>query len=88
MQPADLQNRRTHEARHNEKPIDVVLAVFREARMRMVQRLESLPDSALTTTALHPRLAQPMTIVDLSFFVAEHDDHHLARITQLIAYQR
>jgi hypothetical protein len=24
-----------------------------------------------------------MTVVDLFFFVAEHDDHHLARITEM-----
>ncbi len=26
---------------------------------------------------------QPMRLLDLIFFVAEHDDHHLARITQI-----
>jgi len=25
-----------------------------------------------------------MKVVDLAFFVAEHDDHHLAAITELI----
>jgi hypothetical protein len=24
-----------------------------------------------------------MRVVDMAFFVAEHDDHHLARMTQL-----
>jgi hypothetical protein len=33
---------------------------------------------------LHPRLNQPMRVVDLLFFVAEHDDYHLARISELI----
>jgi hypothetical protein len=37
----------------------------------------------LQLTAHHPRLEQPMTVVDLCFFVAEHDDHHLAAITSL-----
>jgi hypothetical protein len=32
---------------------------------------------------VHPRLQQPMRVVDMAFFVAEHDDHHLARMTQL-----
>jgi hypothetical protein len=26
-----------------------------------------------------------MTVLDLAYFVAEHDDHHLARIGELIA---
>ena len=30
-----------------------------------------------------PRLGTPMRLVDLAFFVAEHDDHHLAQITFL-----
>jgi hypothetical protein len=34
-------------------------------------------------SALHPRLKTPMRIIDLFLFVAEHDDHHLARITEL-----
>ena len=31
----------------------------------------------------HPRLGTPMRLIDLAFFVAEHDDHHLAQITHL-----
>ena len=26
-----------------------------------------------------------MTVVDLFFFVAEHDDHHLARISEVLS---
>jgi hypothetical protein len=33
---------------------------------------------------LHPRLKQPMRLVDHLYFVAEHDDHHLARIWEMI----
>ena len=33
---------------------------------------------------LDPRLRTPMRLIDLGFFVAEHDDHHLARITELL----
>jgi hypothetical protein len=25
-----------------------------------------------------------MRVIDLAFFIAEHDDHHLARISELI----
>lgn len=43
-------------------------------------------DSAvITLTALHPRLRVPMNLVDHAFFVAEHDDYHLTRITELLA---
>jgi len=31
----------------------------------------------------HPRLQPPMTVVDMAYFVAEHDDLHLTIITEL-----
>jgi hypothetical protein len=59
------------------------VAEFRRARAGIVSTLDWLGVDALARTARHPRLGQPMTIVDLFFFVAEHDDHHLARMTSL-----
>lgn len=35
---------------------------------------------------LHPRLKTQMTLVDLAWFDAEHDDHHLLRIQNLIVW--
>src|SRR3990170_4717949 len=84
MTPADLTNRRTHEANHNGKPLATLLAGFRQARASLVGRLETVNDGALTHTALHPRLRVPMNLVDHAFFVAEHDDYHLARMTELL----
>jgi uncharacterized damage-inducible protein DinB len=84
LRAADLQNRKTHEARHNEALIEDLLAAFRRQRMATVSRLDSIGAADLARTALHPRLGQPMTIVDHFFFVAEHDDHHLAAIGALM----
>lgn len=84
LRPADLSNRKTDEAGHNAQPLDMLLASFRSARMAFVTRLDGLSPSQLQRTALHPRLQQPMTVTDHCFFVAEHDDHHLARITELL----
>lgn len=84
LREADLENRRTHEAGHNSRPIDALLSEFRSERMAIVERLETLSAEDLTTTALHPRLEQPMSVIDLFFFVAEHDDHHLARISEIL----
>ena len=63
----------------------ISLREFRTRRAELVSRVESLGDEQLAITALHPRLDQPMTVVDLAFFVAEHDDHHLAALTELLA---
>ena len=83
LHPADLENRKTHEADHNSRRIDDLLTAFRDARLRIVQRLERRTPAELSRVALHPRLQQPMSVVDLGFFVAEHDDHHLNTITAL-----
>ncbi|TMJ08303.1 MAG: DinB family protein [Bacillati bacterium ANGP1] len=84
MSPADLTNRRTHEANHNTAPLGMILSGFRQARAALVRRLEAVEDTALAHTAPHPRLRVPMSLVDHAFFVAEHDDYHLARITELL----
>jgi uncharacterized damage-inducible protein DinB len=84
LRPADLENTATWDAEHNKAPTTSVLAEFRSRRAKLVERLESPDDADLRATALHPRLLQPMTVVDLAFFVAEHDDHHLATISKLI----
>ena len=84
LQVADLTNRRTHEAHHNEAPVAAVLGTFRSARQALVRTLQGLDPTAFSKTALHPRLGTPMRLIDHMLFVAEHDDHHLARITQLL----
>jgi len=81
--PADLENRKTHDARHNERAIEDILAQFRTVRGAIVERIGRMSPAELARTALHPRLRQPMSVVDLCFFVAEHDDHHLGTIAEL-----
>jgi hypothetical protein len=80
---ADLRNRKTDEANHNARDIVEILAEFRAARRRLFDRVGSLPSSAFARSMLHPRLKQPMRLVDHLFFAAEHDDHHLAVIWEL-----
>lgn len=83
LSPADLTNRRTQEARHNEARLRDILEEFRKTRMKFLARLDRLSSEDFGRTALHPRLKQPMRLVDHLFFVAEHDDHHIARIREL-----
>lgn len=84
LRAADMENRKTHEANHNAAPVAALLASFRAARARFVSRLEEMDEEAVAHTALHPRLRQPMRVIDMALFVAEHDDHHLASITGII----
>jgi len=81
---ADLTNRKTHEANHNERPLEQILSEFRAARERLLKRVDELDASLLARTIPHPRMKTPMRLVDHLYFVAEHDDHHLARIWELV----
>jgi uncharacterized damage-inducible protein DinB len=81
---ADLTNQKTREANHNAQPLEQILAGFRRARSELLQRVETTDAARSARTILHPRLQKPMRLVDHLYFVAEHDDHHLARIWELL----
>ena len=83
---ADLTNRATWEAKHNDRSIDEILAAFRGARSALVKRAEAMDPAVFARGILHPRLRMPMRLVDHFFFVAEHDDHHLAHVWGLINF--
>ena len=81
---ADLTNRGTHEANHNAASLAGLLTAFRTARGALVRQLESFPDDTMAFSSIHPRLKAPMNAIDVAYFVAEHDDYHLARISELL----
>ena len=81
---ADLSNRKTHEAGHNARSREDILADFRKARSLLTDRLSELDPVLFSRTIPHPRLKTPLRLVDHLYFVAEHDDHHLARIWELL----
>ncbi len=84
LTPADLSNRKTHEANHNARGLDQILAEFRAARENLLKTVPDLDKAVHARSIPHPRLKVPMRLVDHLYFVAEHDDHHLARIWELI----
>jgi len=84
LTPADLTNRKTDEANHNARSPEQLLAEFRTARATLLKRVDELDPSLFARTLPHPRLKTPMRLVDHLYFAAEHDDHHLARIWELI----
>src|SRR5215204_1451514 len=83
LHAADMSNRRTYEASYNEVPVTKILKDFRTVRHDIVRRLERLDGGVFERAALHPRLNVQMRLVDMLFFQAEHDDYHLARISEL-----
>ena len=84
LTPTDLQNRKTTEANHNARPLETILQEFRAAREKLLKRVAELDASLFSRSIPHPRLKTPMRLVDHLYFVAEHDDHHLARIWELV----
>lgn len=79
----DVTNARTTNANHNQRSLRELIAGFRTVRGRFIEGLAGLNTDELSRTAQHPRLNLPMRVVDMAYFVAEHDVHHLARISEL-----
>jgi uncharacterized damage-inducible protein DinB len=84
LSAADLTNRKTDEANHNARPLESILADFRTARPELLKRVEAMDATRFSRAIPHPRLRTPMRLVDHLYFVAEHDDHHLAQIHELV----
>ena len=83
LRNADLDNTKTDLAGHNLKEINKMLLKWLDLRTETLNKLSVITEKEVYKYALHPRLEIPMRTMDLFLFVAEHDDHHLARITEL-----
>ncbi|HEY0171626.1 MAG TPA: DinB family protein [Pyrinomonadaceae bacterium] len=88
LRAADMTNRKTEEAGHNDARLEDLLAAFRDARLRFVRRLEAMSEQEVAASALHPRLRKQMRVIDMAYFVAEHDDHHLASVNEILRAAR
>ncbi len=84
LRAADMTNSKTNDADHNREDVEVLLENFSEVRNRFIKRLENIPEEMLTRTSLHPRLNVSMRPVDMALFTAEHDDHHLAIVREMM----
>lgn len=69
---------------YNPWPIENVLEFFKTMRLSNLEKYERISASDLHKSSLHPRLKVQMTPVDLAWFDAEHDDHHLVKITNIL----
>ena len=86
LRAADLRNTKTHEANHNQKTIQELISQFSSERSKLIEKVQDIDEATVLLTALHPRLQTPMRLIDSLFFVAEHDDHHLAKIRELLPH--
>lgn len=80
MSPAVFEPKQDYNARSAEQ----VVEYFRRNRMANLDKYKSLVPEDFAHVSMHPRLKQQMSVVDLAWFDAEHDDHHLVRINEIL----
>lgn len=85
LSAADMTNRVTEAAGHNQTSVVLLLERLRTLRLTLVRKLELLTEEQITHTALHPRLQRNLRVLDWMYFIAEHDDHHLAQARRVLA---
>lgn len=86
LRAADMRNAKTEKANHNAKTLELLITDFQSARNNFISHLNQLDDDTQQFATLHPRLKLEMRPVDLAFFTAEHDDHHLASMRELLTF--
>ena len=79
MKPAVFEPRQDY----NRQPVHQVLEYFTTNRIKNLSRYKTLSEADCACVSLHPRLKLMMNPVDLAFFDAEHDDHHLVKIREI-----
>ena len=70
-----------HYNRHELAPI---LQRFRVGRSTLANVLYGLPEPAFTKESVYPKTGEKIRLLDYVEIIAEHDDHHLATIRELI----
>ena len=69
---------------YNPWPIEKVLEYFNRIRSVNIRKYQTLSGDDFKKTSIHPRLKTTMSAVDLAWFDAEHDDHHLVKINFIL----
>jgi hypothetical protein len=64
--------------------MEQLLQQFTVERQRLLETAYGFDRGTLGLTSVHPRLQQPMRLIDSLYFVADHDDHHIAAISALL----
>ncbi len=85
--PADMSNRKTDQAKFNDRSLGEIIEQVRIRRAEMMALLDGVEDELITRSAYHERLKVHYSWHDLAHFIAEHDEHHLAMIRRLVVEQ-
>ena len=80
MSPAVFEPRHNY----NSMSVDSLIEHFAIRRRSNLKKYSELSDEDLNKKSLHPRLKVMISPVDLAWFDAEHDDHHLVKINFIL----
>jgi uncharacterized damage-inducible protein DinB len=80
----EIFERRVLKTELQSEDIEILLNNFSAARKKLISRVENLDEQTASLTINHPRLQKPIRLMDSLFSTAEHDDHHLAKIRELL----
>ena len=65
----DGTNEATWKAQRKAKQLADILLAFRQSRQSLVRRFDALPEEMVEQAAHHPRLNEPMRVIDLALFI-------------------
>ena len=88
LRAADMGNKKTYDADHNQYTAKVLAARFRAERENFISKLYNIDKRYFEVTALHPRLQRQVSITDMLYFVAEHDMQHMAAMAEIIQKEK
>jgi len=73
---------------YNPWPIEKVVSFFIQTRRANLEKYKNLSEEEVIKSSLHPRLKVHLTPIDLAWFDAEHDDHHLVKMNDILEASR
>lgn len=71
-------------ANFNSRDTEDIVDDFGETREELLSLFRELKAEDLQKKAKHPTSQNAMRVIDLAYMIAEHDDHHLAKISQIL----
>lgn len=83
LRAADMTNLKTEEADHNKISIADLIKDFISSRKKFIDHVMTFDEKVLDQRSLHPRLQKQINVIDLLYFVAEHDLFHLEIISRI-----
>jgi len=83
LSAADMSNSKTERNNHNGSSLRSLIQDFIIKRKQFISKFQSLNEKCMDHQSFHPRLKVMMKPVDLFYFIAEHDNHHLTSIIEI-----